>query len=85
MNNLLTHGFPVLNAPKGCVKRIDVTKLDSDHARTIHSQTLERLAERGGLCVQEIKLNIERDGFEEIRNYNEQECIDLVNSIAFNK
>lgn len=75
--------FPVLQPPKGCVKYIDSTKLNNEHARMIHSQSLERLAERGGLCVQEIKCNIERGSYSDIRRYNEQECVDLVNSIAY--
>ena len=76
-------GFPVLNAPEGCVKRIDAAQLNEQQAMRIHSQTLARLAERGGLSVCEIKANIEGGSFFDIRNYNQQECIDLVNSIAF--
>ena len=83
LNDLLELGFPVLNAPKGCAKRVDVTKLNEEHAQKIHSQTLERLAARGGLSVKEIKMNIEMGEWFAHSNYDEKECIALVNSIAF--
>ena len=49
--------FPVLNAPSGCAKTVPLVQLNDEHAYKVHSQSLKRLAERGGLCPEEIFLN----------------------------
>ena len=82
-NELSSVGFPVLNAPVGCAKRVDITKLNRNWAVYVHSQTLEELAKRGGLSAAEIKLNVELGNLFDISGYNERDCVDLVNSIAF--
>ena len=60
VNQMSLGGFPVMGAPEGCAKYIDVSKLDREWAMRIHSQSLETLASRGGLSPKEIKLNLER-------------------------
>lgn len=58
--------FPVLldyhtrqNNPD-CPVSVPWDALDEEWAMRMHRQTLERLAERSGLCPQEIVVNIER-------------------------
>ena len=50
--------FPVLHADRDkCAKEIPFFLLDAKWAMKLHYQTLERLAERGGLSAYEIALN----------------------------
>lgn len=60
--------FPVLGRdkwPKDCPKYVRWDALSEDQAMKNHSQTLERLAERGGLSPVEIVLNVKsRDLFD---------------------
>lgn len=50
--------FPVLNAKRdGCAEYVPWDKIDAKWAMKLHGQTLERLAERGGLCAYEIACN----------------------------
>ena len=53
--------FPVLGHYdyKDCPKYINWSSLDEGWAKKIHNQTLERLAQRGGLSPSEIVMNIE--------------------------
>lgn len=50
--------FPVLNPPEGCPRWVRWEALDEKWALRIHHQTLERLAERGGLSPDEIFINV---------------------------
>jgi hypothetical protein len=52
--------FPVKNAPPGCAKFVDQSKMSDDHARHNHAMGLERLAVEGGLTVDQIARNIRR-------------------------
>jgi hypothetical protein len=52
--------------------------LDADHAHRIHGQTLQRLNERGGLCVEEIVLNVNRLPYSEYKNMDFKECLQQV-------
>lgn len=77
------HGFPVLHAPNGCARFVDVSKLSDEWALRVHSQSLDKLAGRGGLSVKEIRVNIERGQLRDSYSYLESECVNLVNSIKF--
>ncbi len=53
---MLTNKFPVLGRT-GSVKYVKWDKLDEKWAQKLHSQTLARLAERGGLAWEELYCN----------------------------
>ncbi len=75
--------FPVLNAPEGCVKFIPWFCINGEHAMKLHSQTVERLAERGGLCPYEIYLNFYKLGA--TSKVDMARCISFVNWLAEQK
>ena len=52
--------FPVLGEGSKCAKYVDWSKLDDDHARKVHGQSLQTLASRGGLCAIEIWWNVHK-------------------------
>lgn len=52
----LDNKFPILGRT-GSVKYVKWDKLDENWAQEVHGQSLSRLAERGGLCWEEVYLN----------------------------
>lgn len=83
MSELLGACFPVLNAPTGCAKWVRQDALDEEWAMRIHGQTLERLAQRHGLCPVEIMMNVKRLKFTmKFTDKDKEAAIALVNSIA---
>ena len=74
--------FPVLKPPNGCTTWVPWSALDAQWAMRIHGQTLERLAERGGLCPDEIFLNKHR--LKWLTKVRDREAIDLCNEMASN-
>jgi hypothetical protein len=74
--------FPVLKPPPGCAAWVRLDALDEGWAQRVHGQTLKRLAERGGLCPEEIVWNLKRLkwGHKVTRDY----AIALTNGIASN-
>lgn len=52
--------FPVLNAPPHCTAFVRWDALDESHAEKLHGQSLERLAQRGGLDPVEIYWNLHK-------------------------
>lgn len=79
---LAARRFPVLKPPPGCTSWVRWEALDPQWAMRIHGQTLERLAERGGLCAEEIMLNLKRLKWSAVTP--KDEAIALTNSIAAN-
>lgn len=75
--------FPVLNAPPGCAKTVPFEALSELRALVNHGQSLQRLAERGGLTAKEIWLNVNNIGFDSSawRSIEKQFAIDLVNKL----
>jgi hypothetical protein len=76
--------FPILNHQKIhlCPSHIPWHFLNQDHALKIHSQSLERLAERGGLCMQEIVGNIKRLSYREIVTMNPDFALGFIKTLA---
>ena len=74
--------FPVLNPPKGCALYVPWDKLDEKWALHVHSQTLKRLAERGGLCPAEIYGNIHKLEWRDLSRVYVGKAVDLVNRLA---
>ena len=74
--------FPVLRAPAGCTAFVRWDALDDRHAQRVHGQTLERLAERGGLSASEIVINVRRLKWTDPVDL--AEAIAVTNSIAPN-
>ena len=79
---LAVRRFPVLKPPPGCTAWVRWDALDAKWARHIHGQTLERLAERGGLCPEEIMLNLKRLSWS--AKISREDAVALTNSIAAN-
>lgn len=75
--------FPVLRAPPGCASFIKWSALDDRQARVNHSQTLERLAERGGLSPVEIFGNINRIKWRDLGGVDKAAAVELVNRLAY--
>lgn len=73
--------FPVLNAPPGCATTVPFEALSELSARINHSQSLQRLAERGGLSPKEIWLNINHMNIIYHDNITTEDAIDLVNKL----
>lgn len=76
--------FPVLNAPPGCATTVPFEALSELRAQINHGQSLQRLAERGGLSPKEIWLNVHKIHFGKntyLRTIKEQDAIDLVNKL----
>ena len=49
-----------------CPKEVPNSLLNEENAQRIHSQSLKRLNERGGMCPLEIIANIERKSYRQI-------------------
>lgn len=77
-----SNSFPVLNAPTGCARAVKISELDRFWILKIHGQSLERMAERGGLTPKEIMLNRRREPLMAIYGYSESDAVGIVNSIA---
>lgn len=74
--------FPVLQTGKKIY--VDWDCLNEDWALMIHGQTLERLAERGGLSPKEIVLNVERRKISYLENITISYANYLVSKIQTN-
>ena len=72
--------FPVLHPPKGCVPHVQWDALSNTQALKVHYQTLERLAERGGLCPTEIFWNV--NGYKWGVIVPIEDAVALTNSLA---
>jgi len=85
MGNIKNKGFPVLSSgrPESCPKYINWDVLDEDHAQYVHSQTLKKLASRGGLCIEEIVMNIEKRPFNDIRNIDPDYALSVVKKLEY--
>jgi hypothetical protein len=75
--------FPVLGYEKypNCPLSVNWSALDAEWAMRLHSQTLKRLAERGGLSPIEIVWNI--NNFEWRTQVNPEFALDFVRGIAY--
>lgn len=75
--------FPVLNAPPGCATTVPFEALSELRAQINHGQSLQRLAERGGLSPKEIWLNIHNMPYSKtiFARLSKQDAIDLVNKL----
>lgn len=58
-----------------CPRFFPFSLLNEDWAQFIHSQTLERLAQRGGMSPTEILKNVRRERFEESSRFTEQYAV----------
>jgi hypothetical protein len=77
--------FPVHSYRKyqGAPRYIRWSALNEQWARRIHDQSLEELAERGGLCPSEIVGNIKRLTFAQICAYNTAMAVNEILSLEF--
>jgi len=66
---------------KDCPRFVKWSELDNDWAIKIHSQSLKRLAERGGLCPEEIVLNVNK--LEYTTKVDKKFAVEFVKQIAF--
>lgn len=73
--------FPVLNAPPGCAKTVPFDALSELRALVNHGQSLQRLAERGGLSPKEIWLNINNINIIYHDRITTEDAIYLVNKL----
>ena len=77
--------FPIMiHARDGygnCPKLVKWELLDPAWALKVHGQTLERLAERGGLCPEEIFINIHHLKF--MDEVDKKEAVALIKSISY--
>lgn len=76
--------FPVLGdkLPAGCPRFVKLTALNEDWAKKIHDQTLERLAERGGLSPIELMVNIQKLPFQDIYRVTEDAACEYIKQYA---
>lgn len=75
--------FPVYDAPEGCPASVTWSSLNLDHAERVHSSTLVRLAQRGGMTPIEIFGNVRRIPAREYGRIKLAEALDLVKRIAY--
>lgn len=81
--------FPVLfsyrrkDKSDGFPDFVKLSALSERQAQSNHSQTLKRLAERGGLSPSEIAANIKGVGWCDIGNITEEEIQKVVRDVAF--
>lgn len=73
--------FPVLGSGVLPVNHVQWDKLNDQWAQRIHGQTLERLAQRGGLSDSEIYLNLNRLKWG--TKVTQDQATSAVNSIAW--
>jgi len=69
---------------KNCPKEISDDLLDEDWAQRIHSQTLKRLNERGGLSPLEIYINVNKLPYQTVYNFTETEAVIWLNNYLTN-
>ncbi len=74
--------FPVLRGGGDLPKFVKWRKLSEFWAQKNHSQSLERLAERGGLSPIEIVGNVEGIDWIDLSSVSEERARDLVKKIA---
>ena len=74
--------FPVLKPPPGCTAWVRLDAMDEEWAQRVHGQTLKLLAERGGLCPEEIMWNLKRLKWG--HKVSRDEAVALTNGIASN-
>lgn len=75
--------FPVMVAHDSDLPRSVLwSRLDDIHAKYIHSQSLEKLASRGGLCPVEIVLNVEARELEDYKNISKEYAANVVRGLA---
>ena len=74
--------FPVMKPPPGCTAWVRLDALDEAWAQRVHGQTLKRLAERGGLCPEEIMWNMKRLKWG--HKVSRDEAVAMTNGIASN-
>ncbi len=72
--------FPVLDR-KGDKRWVKWSELSDKMAMDNHSQTLKRLAERGGLCARELVGNIEGIGWSDLMSITEEHAEEVVKRI----
>lgn len=74
--------FPVLGHKnyRDCPRTVKWSELDDQWARSVHGQSLQRLAERGGLCPEEIYWNVHKLPWRTKVSVNA--ALDLVKKIA---
>jgi len=82
MTNL--KAFPVLGYSKykDCPSKIRWCELNEEHAELIHSQSLKKLASRGGLCPMEIVMNIEEIPFQGWNKIDSEYALSVVRKLA---
>ena len=61
---------------------INKSLLNEDWALKLHDQTLDRLAERGGLSHEEIVMNIERLPFKALKVIDKHYALKVVEELA---
>ena len=71
--------FPIMGSPKGCPNEIPWSALNEEWAQRNHSQSLARLAERGGLDVKEAFCNINKIHWSSAVRF--KEAVDLVKKV----
>ena len=61
---------------------INTELLNEDWAKKIHSQTLDRLAERGGLSPKEVMVNFNKLPFNQFNFISESDALKVVERLA---
>jgi hypothetical protein len=75
--------FPVMHALLiGCPTHVPWRLLSEEWAQRLHGQSLEYLAERGGLDPTEIVANVHRLTWEETQFVSEEQCIAIVKELG---
>lgn len=76
--------FPVLGYRKykNCPSKIRWCELNEEHAELIHSQSLKKLASRGGLCPEEIVMNVEKIPFKDFKFIDIKYALFVVRKLA---
>ena len=88
VNKVVVVKFPVLKSRHGdfenCPDFVRLDKLSEKRAQKNHGQTLERLAERGGLSPSEIAANLKDTGWWELKDLDlsNDEITEMVRAIA---
>lgn len=75
--------FPILKPPKGCTDWVPWDAIDEKWAMKIHGQSVERLAQRGGLTPDEIFIN--RHKLNYFAKVFDAEAIALCNELVSNQ
>lgn len=77
----VTEMMPVLGKTENTPSEVPFALLDRGHAQRIHSQTLEGLRSRGGLCIQEIAGNMKRLDYFEITKMSEAQAVKIFHDV----